>query len=98
VAASAAKPTAPKTLSVSFALHKPEAKRVLLCGEFNGWSPTATLMTRHNAGHWKTTVALAPGRHQYKFIVDGEWIPDPASQNNVPNQHGSLNSVIEVRA
>ena len=98
MAASAEKPTAPKTLSVSFALHKPDAKGVLLCGEFNGWSPIATPMTRHNDGHWKTTVALAPGRYQYKFIVDGEWIPDPAAQNNVPNQHGSLNSVVEVRA
>jgi hypothetical protein len=36
VAAPAAKPTAPQTLNVSFALHKPNAKRVSLCGEFNG--------------------------------------------------------------
>ena len=98
VAAPAAKPTAPKTLSVSFALHKPDAKRVSLCGDFNGWSPTATPMKRHNDGHWETTVALAPGRYQYKFIVDGEWIADPAAQKNVPNEHGSLNSVVEVRA
>jgi hypothetical protein len=33
-----------------------------------------------------------------KLIVDGEWIVDPAAQKNVPNEHGSLNSVIEVRA
>jgi 1,4-alpha-glucan branching enzyme len=76
VAASAAKPIAHKTLSVSFALHKPDAKRVLLSGEFNGWSPTATPMTRYNDGHWETTVALAPGRYQYKLIVDAEWIAD----------------------
>ena len=98
VAAPAAKPTVPKTLSVSFALHRPDAKRVSLCGEFNGWSPTATPMKRHNDGIWKTTVALAPGRYQYKLIVDGEWIADPAAQKSVPNEHGSLNSVVEVRA
>jgi len=51
-------------LSVIFALPKPDAKRVSLCGEFNDWSPGATPMTRHNDGHWKTTVALAPGRYQ----------------------------------
>ena len=96
--AQASKPTAPKTRCVSFALHKPDAKRVSLCGEFNGWSPSATPMTRHDDGHWKTTVALAPGRYQYKFIVDEQWIVDPAAQKNVPNQHGSLNSVVEVRA
>jgi 1,4-alpha-glucan branching enzyme len=98
VAAPATKATTPKTLSVRFALHKPDAKQVSLCGEFNGWSPTATPMKRHDDGHWETTVDLAPGRYQYKLIVDGEWIVDPAAQKNVPNAHGSLNSVIEVRA
>jgi 1,4-alpha-glucan branching enzyme len=68
-----------------------------VCGEFNGWSPTATPMKRHDDGHWETTVALAPWRYQYKLIVDGKWIADPAAQKNVPNEHGSLNSVIEVR-
>jgi hypothetical protein len=48
-------------------------------------------------GHWETTVALAPGRYQYKFVVDGEWIPDLLAQENVWNEHGSLNSVVEVR-
>ena len=93
----APKPTATKTLSISFALRKPDAKRVSLCGDFNGWSLTATPMKRHEDGHWGTTVALAPGRYQYKFIVDEEWIADPAAQKNVPNEHGSLNSVVEVR-
>jgi hypothetical protein len=97
-AAIAPKPAAPKTLSVRFALHKPDAKGVSLCGDFNGWSPSATPMKRHEDGHWEATVALAPGRYQYKFIVDGEWIADPAAQKNMPNEHGSLNSVIEVRA
>lgn len=98
VAAPAAKPTAPKTVSVSFTFHTPNAKRVSLCGEFNGWSPGATPMKRHDDGHWETTVRLAPGRYQYKFVVDEEWIADPAAQNSVPNEHGSLNSVVEVRA
>jgi len=54
-------------------------------------------MKRRNEGHWETTVALAPGRYQYKFLVDGEWLPDPAAQKNVPNEYGSLNSVVEVQ-
>ena len=33
-----------------------------------------------------------------KLIVYGEWIVDQAAQKNVPNDHGSLNSVVEVRA
>ncbi|MCX6916703.1 MAG: hypothetical protein NT167_27275 [Verrucomicrobia bacterium] len=65
-------------LSVIFALPKPDAKRVSLCGDFNDWSPGATPMARHND------------------IVDGDWIADPTAQNNVPNEHGSLNLVVEV--
>ena len=98
VAAQAPKPTATKTVNVSFALHKPDAKGVSVCGEFNGWSPSATSMKRHGDGHWETTVALAPGRYQYKFLVDGEWLLDPAARKTVPNEYGSFNSVLEVRA
>ncbi|MGO8930021.1 MAG: glycogen-binding domain-containing protein [Limisphaerales bacterium] len=83
---------------MSFALLEPDAKQVALCGEFNGWSPDATPMNWKAGGRWETVLALAPGRYQYKLIVDGEWIVDPAAQKNVPNEHGSLNSVIEVRA
>ena len=96
--AQAPKAAAAKTVNVTFALHKPDAKQVLLGGDFNGWATGATPMKRHEDGHWETTIALAPGRYEYKFLVDGQWIPDPAAQKNVRNQHGTLNSVIEVRA
>jgi hypothetical protein len=99
VSAPAAKPTAPQSVKVNFVLLEPSAKQVALCGDFNAWSPHATPMKRHENGHWKTTVDLAPGRYQYKFVVDdGHWIPDPQAHENVWNQHGTLNSVIEVRA
>ena len=82
---------------VTFVLMAPDAKRVCLTGEFNEWSPEATPMKKQEGGRWETTVVLAPGRYQYKFLVDGEWIHDPNAGENVPNQHGSLNSVREVR-
>ncbi|HWX18710.1 MAG TPA: glycogen-binding domain-containing protein [Candidatus Binatia bacterium] len=98
VPAQAPKPAAQRPVNVTFVLVKPDAKRVSICGEFNGWSSSATTMKRHADGHWEATVALAPGRYQYKFVVDGEWILDPSAQKSVPNQQGSLNSVLEVRA
>jgi 1,4-alpha-glucan branching enzyme len=97
VAAPAAKPTATQTIKVTFVLFDLGAKQVSLSGEFNGWSLSATPMKRQDGGHWETTIALAPGRYQYKFVVDGEWIPDPLARENVWNQHGTLNSVLEVR-
>ena len=89
---------AAKMVNVRFALHKPDAQQVLLGGDFNGWATGAAPMKRHENGHWETTVALAPGRYEYKFLVDGQWIPDPLARENVRNQHGTLNSVLEVRA
>jgi 1,4-alpha-glucan branching enzyme len=92
------KPAPTKSVNVRFALLKPNARQVSLCGEFNGWSPAATPMKRQADGHWEATLPLPPGRYQYKFVADGEWIPDPVAQKNVSNEYGSINSVIEVRS
>lgn len=73
-------------------------KRVSLSGDFNGWSPDTTPMKQCEDGHWETTLELAPGRYEYKFVRDGEWMPDLLARENVLNPHGTLNSVIVVRA
>jgi 1,4-alpha-glucan branching enzyme len=94
----ALKPMAPAMVRVTFVLPICDAKRVSLSGDFNGWSPEATPLKRHEDGHWEATVQLVPGRYEYKFVRDGEWMPDLLARENVWNQHGTLNSVIEVRA
>jgi hypothetical protein len=96
--AKAAPPTPPSPVKVAFVLHAPKATRVSVCGEFNRWSPDASPLKQLEDGRWQTTLALQPGRYQYKFVADGQWIHDPQARENVPNEHGSLNSVIEVRA
>jgi len=60
------------------------------------WSPDATPLKQQHAGRWQTPLALEPGRHQYKFVADGQWLHDPLARENVSNGHGSLNSVVEV--
>jgi 1,4-alpha-glucan branching enzyme len=91
-------PAAPNAVKVTFAFFEPNAKHVSLCGDFTGWASHATPMKRHDDGHWETTVALPPGRYEYKFIVDGQWIPDPQARENVSNNQGTLNSVVQVWA
>ena len=39
---------------------------------------------------------LAPKRHEYRFIVDGEWQDDPHAAIQVPNEFGSSNCVLET--
>jgi len=91
-------PPAPPKVRVTFAVVDPGARQVSLSGDFNDWSPDATPMKLRQEGRWEATVQLAPGRYQYKFVVNGHWIPDPQARETVWNQHGTLNSVIEVRA
>jgi 1,4-alpha-glucan branching enzyme len=86
-----------KRIEVTFALERPEAQEVFLCGDFNDWSPSSLRMIRSSQnGLWEKRLALAPGRYEYKFVADGEWIHDPHADQNVPNAGGSLNSVVEV--
>jgi 1,4-alpha-glucan branching enzyme len=91
-------PAAPKPVKVTFVLLDLGAKYVSLTGEFNGWASNGTPMKWDDAGHWEATLALAPGRYEYKFVVDGEWVPDPLARDPVRNLHGTLNSVLEVWA
>ncbi len=73
----------------------PQAKEVVLAGTFNGWDEHTTLMQKTTDG-WELKADLPPGRYEYKFIVDGEWMPDPANKERVQNEHNTFNSVLNI--
>jgi 1,4-alpha-glucan branching enzyme len=87
---------APKRKRIEFKILAPEAKQVLLSGTFNQWSESSDPMKRDKTGTWKKVKMLLQGIYEYKFIVDGEWTLDPGCSDTVPNQHGTVNNVIEV--
>lgn len=66
---------------VRFVLVAPNATRLALAGDFNGWSRTATPMAAAGRdGAWAVTLALAPGAHRYAFVVDDtRTVADPAA-------------------
>ena len=87
-----------KNRDVDFVLECHGAQNVYVCGDFNDWHPTSLRMIGSpEAGLWEKRLVLPPGRHEYKFIIDGKWLHDPGARENVPNIYGSLNSVVEVR-
>jgi hypothetical protein len=69
------------------------AKTVFLAGEFNNWSPDAYPMKREG-DEWVFSVNLSPGKHLYKFVVDGKWIIDPDNKLWEQNEFDTGNSVI----
>lgn len=61
---------------VKFTYRDQYAGAVFLAGDFNGWNGTATPMQKDN-GVWSVVVPLSPGSHEYKFVIDGQWVADP---------------------
>ena len=45
---------------------------------------------------WKIAIHLLPGRYEYNFVVDGNWVEDMLCSEMVPNPFGTRNSVIVV--
>lgn len=93
----AAKIERPRLKRVTFRFEAGPERDVRLAGTFNNWDVEAHPLTRKNRnGTYSATLLLPPGRHEYKFVVNGEWRCDPACLQQVRNEHGTLNSVIEV--
>jgi 5'-AMP-activated protein kinase regulatory beta subunit len=70
-------------------------KKVQLAGDFTEWKPTA--LAKQKDGAFAAVVKLAPGTHEYKFIVDGQWRVDPDNGAWALNPYGTLNSVATVQ-
>ena len=89
--------------SVRFQCIAPAANNVFLAGTFNAWDPTVTPMQPDEAAGWYVELKLTPGRHEYKFIVDGMWCCEPGiadadyvGEDAVVNPFGTKNRVVEV--
>jgi 1,4-alpha-glucan branching enzyme len=76
----------------------PEAQRVCVAGTFNNWQPDAALLQRQPDGVWTIELELAPGEHEYRFVVDGVWCDDPQAALTLPNPFGGCNAVLLVSA
>jgi hypothetical protein len=79
-------------------LVKPEAKSVCVAGSFNDWNPAKTPLARTEDGKWVGELTGISGRHEYLFVVDGQWLPDPNAQESVQNPFGGRNSVLVASA
>lgn len=73
-----------------------DAKKVMLAGDFNGWSESNCEMIKSDKG-WTQTIQLTGGKYHYKFIVDGQWILDPNNTVKEYDGKGHINSVKMVR-
>jgi len=78
---------------VAFTLFAPDARNVLLAGNFTDWERAPLSLKKQKNGLWKTTLTLTPGAYEYRLLVDGQWRDDPDCPTRVPNGCGSENCV-----
>jgi 1,4-alpha-glucan branching enzyme len=74
----------------------PNAKTVLLMGDFNQWNEKKHPMKKGPDGIWEKIIVLQPGRYEYRFLVDGRWENDPGNNQICTNSFGSSNNILEI--
>src|SRR3989442_1425470 len=74
---------APVQPKVRLEFAKPGAQSVAIAGSFNSWQPEQAKTTGN--GGWVKELTIAPGRYEYMFVVDGQWMADPNAKEFAPN-------------
>jgi hypothetical protein len=84
---------------VQFVLVAPDAKKVAVVGDFNGWdaSHSAFQAEHRGGGVWSVTAPVPVGHHRYSFVVDDSvWVADPTALRSMDNDYGMPNSALVV--
>jgi len=88
-----------QTVSVTFHYKPPmqSFSTVRIAGSFENWSitdPNYLMNLNSAASLYYITVNLSPGTYQYKFVVDGNYYPDPDNPIIVDPQYQNSQIVI----
>lgn len=81
---------------VVFVVAAAGANSVRIAGDFNDWNPDRTPMQPLRDGAFFARLPLGPGRYNYRYVVDGHWMRDPANPRMEMNPYGEMNSVLEL--
>lgn len=90
---------APVSGGVLFAVEAASAKSVALAGSFNQWSPSAHPLRRQGSSSvWARVVPLAPGEHQFMYVIDAtRWMSPPLAEDYVDDGFGTKNGLVIVK-
>jgi len=68
-------------------------KEVFVCGTFSDWKRIPMVKSQKD---FVALIDLPVGEHQYKFVVDENWVHD-INQPAVKNELGNMNNVIKIQ-
>src|SRR5262245_2666344 len=82
---------------VTFRFYRPGVREVAVVGSFNGWErgQNALNMTEIADGWWQAQLSIEPGEYTFRYVADGNWFTDFASNGIEKNKYG-WNSVLIV--
>jgi 1,4-alpha-glucan branching enzyme len=80
---------------VEFRFLRPEARRVSLVGDFNGWNKDQLPMTPAGKGFWKAKLRLPTGTFRFRYCADEQWYTDFAAFGVEPGPYGPV-SVVHI--
>ena len=83
-------------VAVNFMCVAPEAKEVVIVGDFNGWDPSVSAMRQAPDGSWHGSFPIHSGHHRYQFLVDGVPQLDPRATGVVKMEDESKASLLSV--
>ena len=83
------------SVEVRFSYASSTAKTFAVAGSFNNWTPASYRLT-NDTGNWQIQLKLPPAYYYYKFVVDGNWIPDPSNTKKVNDGGTGFNSILKV--
>ena len=84
--------------TIGFYIQHDCASQVSLAGSFNHWQQDVLLLEPGTNGSWKIEIPMmAPGRYQYKFLVDEKlWVEDINNPYREPDGFGGFNSILMI--
>ena len=70
---------------------------VYIAGSFQGWDAESTMLADNGDGTWSTTLEVAPGAHQFKFINGVGWNGGEENMNGTAcNEGGNRGAVFDA--
>lgn len=83
------------TAAVTFRWPYQGANHVQVAGSFSAWKPVDMQKSETPDNGWKLQLQVPHGEHEFKFVVDGQWVHDEQTPSKM-NEVGSHNNFINV--
>ena len=81
--------------TVEFWFYRKGARQVRVVGDFADWRGGGLAMADGGDGWWRLSTRLGSGEYRFRYVADGQWYTDYAS-NGIEVDKLGVNSVLVV--